>query len=254
MPTREHAFQALRREKLSEQISRQLLAAITSDYYREGDRLPPERDLADMFQASRVAVREALMTLAAKGILTVEQGRGSTVNPRAQWNVLDAGLFMLQNGELAFDQLNEARQILEPEMAALAAVHATPEQLQAMAACITHPVPDSVDQHVEYDTSFHLAIAQATHNTVLLILMSSITDLLRESRRRTFQVKGELERAWECHREVYAAIAAHDPARAREAMAEHMQQVRQATDRYKARESQDQLEASRLVSVSAPSA
>ena len=69
MPTREPAFQALRRERLSEQISRQLLAAITSDHYREGDRLPPERDLADIFQASRVAVREALMALATKGSL-----------------------------------------------------------------------------------------------------------------------------------------------------------------------------------------
>lgn len=249
MPTREPAFQALRREKLSEQISRQLLAAITSDYYREGDRLPPERDLAEMFQASRVAVREALMTLAAKGILTVEQGRGSTVNPRAQWNVLDAGLFMLQNGQLAFDQLNEVRQILEPEMAALAAERATPEHLQAIAACITHPVPDSVEQHVEYDTSFHLAIAQATHNTVLLILMSSITDLLRESRRRTFQVEGELERAWACHREVYAAIAAHDPEEARRSMAEHMDQVRQATHRYQTDTSPDQVDALALAVV-----
>ena len=126
MTAREPAFQALRREKLSEQISRQLLTAITSGYYREGDRLPPERDLAEMFQASRVAVREALMSLAAKGILNAAQGRGSTINPRAQWNVLDAGLFMLENGELAFDQLNEVRRILDPEMAALAAERATP--------------------------------------------------------------------------------------------------------------------------------
>ncbi len=243
MPTREPAFQALRREKLSEQISRQLLAAITSDYYREGDRLPPERDLADMFQASRVAVREALMALATKGILTVEQGRGSTVNPRSQWNVLDAGLFMLQNGELAFDQLNEVRRVLEPEMAAMAAQRATPELLQEMAAFMTHPAPDSVEQHVEYDTSFHLAIAQATQNTVLLILMSSITELLRESRRRTFRVEGELERAWECHRQIYAAIAAHDPDDARRAMAEHMEQVRQATGRYQSGAPHDRPEA-----------
>lgn len=232
MAVREPAFQALRREKLSEQISRQLLAAITSGFYREGDRLPPERDLAEMFQASRVAVREALMSLAAKGILNAAQGRGSTINPRAQWNVLDAGLFMLENGELAFDQLNEVRRILEPEMAALAAERATPAVIEALAAYFTRPLAENVEQHVEDDTSFHLAIAQATQNTVLLILMSSITDLLRESRRRTFRVAGELQRAWECHREVYMAIAAHDPTAAREAMTRHMDQVRQATARY----------------------
>ncbi|QLQ08607.1 MAG: FadR family transcriptional regulator [Anaerolineae bacterium] len=113
---------------MSEQISRQLLAAITSDHYREGDRLPPERDLADMFQASRVAVREALMSLAAKGILTVEQGRGSTVNPRpvecARCRPVHAA-----ERRAGFRPANEVRQILEPEMAALAA-RATPEQPQ----------------------------------------------------------------------------------------------------------------------------
>ncbi|MGB4977291.1 MAG: FCD domain-containing protein [Anaerolineae bacterium] len=228
MTTCEPTFRALRREKLSEQISRQLLSAITQGYYAEGNRLPPERDLADMFQTSRVAVREALMTLAAKGILNVEHGRGSTVNPRTQWNVLDAGLFMLQNGELAFEQLNEVRTILEPEMAALAAERATPEGLTAMAALIAQPHAENVEEHVEFDTSFHLEIAKASQNTVLLILMSSITDLLRESRRRTFQVAGELERAWECHRQVYDAIAAHDPVAARQAMADHMVQVREA--------------------------
>ncbi|MFZ1238182.1 MAG: FadR/GntR family transcriptional regulator [Anaerolineae bacterium] len=236
MTTREPAFRALRREKLSEQISRQLLSAITQGYYAEGNRLPPERDLADMFQTSRVAVREALMTLAAKGILNVEHGRGSTVNPRTHWNVLDAGLFMLQNGELAFEQLNEVRTILEPEMAALAAERATPAGLTAMAALIAQPHAENVEEHVEFDTSFHLEIAKASQNTVLLILMSSITDLLRESRRRTFQVAGELERAWECHRQVYDAIAAHDPVAARQAMADHMVQVREATARYQAAE------------------
>ncbi|MFZ1630196.1 MAG: FCD domain-containing protein, partial [Anaerolineae bacterium] len=70
----------------------------------------------------------------------------------------------------------------------------------------------------------------------LLILMSSITDLLRESRRRTFQVAGELERAWECPRQVYDAIDAPDPVAARQAMADHMVQVREATARYQAAE------------------
>ena len=232
MSTQEPAFQSLRRENLSEQISRQLLVAIAQGYYVAGDRLPPERELAERFQASRVAVREAIKLLSAKGIMTAVQGRGTTINPREQWNVLDPELFMLQSGEIAFEQLNEMRRIFEPEMAALAAERATVESIEIMRAYIEHPLEDEVEQHVDYDTGFHLEIAKATQNTVLLIVMSSITALLRESRRRTFLVPNEIEHSRACHREIFEAIERHDPHEARLAMAHHMEQVQRAIARY----------------------
>jgi GntR family transcriptional repressor for pyruvate dehydrogenase complex len=226
-------FQVVQSAKLSEQISRQLLEFITSGHYLPGDLLPPERDLAGMFQVSRVAVREGLSALVAKGILSVRQGRGTTVNPVEDWNTLDPEVLMLLHGDHVFEQLSAVRRILEPEIAALAATHITPEELEVLRSLSDLPDSDSVEQHVERDIAFHLQIARATQNPVLLIVLSSTTDLLRESRRRTFRVAGELPKARQWHHAIFSAIEKRDPQEAREAMSAHLGQVNHALQRFR---------------------
>jgi GntR family transcriptional repressor for pyruvate dehydrogenase complex len=229
----EHQFQVVRNTKLGDQISHQLVEAIVSGRYQPGNQLPPERDLAVMFKTSRVAVREALGALIAKGILSTRQGSGTTVNPIEQWNTLDPAILMLRDGDSTFDQLQEVRRIIEPELAALAAERITPEELEILHPLSELPLDDTIDQHIERDTNFHVGIARATKNTVLQIVLSSISDLLRESRRRSFIVPGELAAAREWHQIVFAAIERHDAAGARQAMVEHLGQVRRSLDRYK---------------------
>ena len=80
---------------------------------------------------------------------------------------------------------------------------------------------------------FHLELAKAAKNTVLLIVMSSINELLRESRRRADVVPGELEKAWQYHQDIYAAIERRDSAAARQLMTQHMGQVAGALACYK---------------------
>ncbi len=218
-------FQALRREKLGQQISRQLLNAVVSDHYQAGDLLPSERELTEMFGASRIAIREAISDLQAKGVIRVTHGRGSTVNPREQWNALDPQVLMLIGGEDAFVQLDELRRIVEPEMAALAAERITEPEVEALRRVADLPATDTVEQHVEHDLNFHLTIARATRNPVLLVVMLSVDELLRESRRRAMAVSGELAKARTHHAAVFEAIASHDPDRARREMAAHMAQV-----------------------------
>ena len=225
-------FQVVQTEKLSQQISRQLLETIISGHYQPGELLPAERDLAVMFQVSRVAVREAIGTLVAKGILSVRQGRGTTVNPVQEWNTLDPVVLMLLHGNQVFDELSEMRRIIEPELAALAAVNITPEELEDLYRISDLPDSDSVEQHIERDTLYHLQIARATHNPVLQIVLSSTSDLLRESRRRSFAVPGELVKARIWHRLIFAAIQQHEPDAARRAMLAHITQVTDALDQY----------------------
>jgi len=234
----DHEFRVVRSARLSDQISRQLLEAIFAGRYNQGDQLPPERDLATMFQASRVAVREALGSLIAKGILSTRQGRGTTVNPIEQWNTLDPEILLLRDGDQTLDQLHEVRRIIEPELAALAAQRAAPEEIENLRILADLPLDDSLEQHIERDTNFHVAIARATKNTVLQIVLSSISDLLRESRRRSFLVPGELVAARDWHHTVFEAIEQHDPEAARTAMVEHMGQVGHSLDSYKAIEHQ----------------
>jgi DNA-binding FadR family transcriptional regulator len=232
MTTTKTLFQVVQNEKLSERISQQLLQTIASGHYRPGDMLPPERDLADAFQVSRVVVREALGSLGAKGILSVRQGRGTTVNPVELWNTLDPEVLMLLQGDRVFDKLIEMRRILEPELAALAATNITPKEIEALRLISDLPETDTMEQHVERDTTYHVFIARATHNPVLLIVFSSISDMLRESRRRTFSVPGELAKARHWHHAIFSAIEKHDAEAARQAMAAHLGQVREALHHY----------------------
>lgn len=224
--TNQNLFQGLQSEKFSEQISRQLLQKIVEGHYQPGDYLPAERDLAAIFSVSRVVVRESISSLGAKGIIKVRQGRGTIVNPIDKWNTLDPQVLLLLNGDEVFDQLMETRRIFEPDMAALAAERIMPEELELLRARSVLPEDDSVEEHVERDMSFHLHIAKATHNPVLLMVLSSTADLLREGRRRIFIVPGELAKARMWHQAIFAAIERHDPQAAREAMAAHMEQVR----------------------------
>ena len=94
------------------------------------------------------------------------------------------------------------------------------------------PDDDTVEQHVDRDTAFHLAIARATHNPVLGMVLSSISEILRESRRRTFAAAGEMPRARQWHRDIYAAVAARDAQAARLAMIGHLEQVQAALSRF----------------------
>lgn len=234
MPTtQKNPFQVVQNIKLVDQISLQLVDAIFSGRYKTGDRLPPERDLAVMFQTSRMVVREALGSLIAKGMLSTRQGSGTTINSIEQWNTLDPAILLLRDGDNTIDQLQEVRRILEPELCALAAERITPEELENLRSFSDLPLTDTIEQHVERDTNFHVVIAMATKNTVLQIVMSSISDILRESRRRSFQVPGELAAAREWHKVIFTAIENHDVAGARQAMKEHMSQVRRSLDGYK---------------------
>jgi DNA-binding FadR family transcriptional regulator len=227
-------FRAVRRDKLSQQIARQLLSAVIAGHYRGEDKLPSERELMTTFQASRSAVREALGTLAAKGILTIEQGRSTTINPPDRWNSLDPELLLLLNSDGLFDQLTEVRRIIEPEIAALAAERITPARLDLLRTLTEGPLDESVEQHVERDTQFHLELAKAASNPVLLMVVSSISELLRESRRRAYVVPGELEKASRHHTLIREAIERRDPAAARRCMVAHMDQVAGALARYSA--------------------
>lgn len=220
-------FQSLQSEKLGRQISRQLLENIINGSYQAGDRLPPERELATIFDVSRVVVREALGSLQAWGIISVRHGRGATVNPIDEWNTLDPEVLLLLHGDEAIHQLMETRRIIEPEMAALAAERITDAELEILRVHKDLPETDTMEEHVERDINFHLQIAKATHNPVLLMVLTSTSELLREGRRRIFMVPGELPKARHWHQVIFEAIERRDPEAARAAMANHTEQVRQ---------------------------
>ncbi len=216
-------------ERLYEQIVEQIENHITTGQLKVGDQLPAEKALAEQFGVSRTAVREAVKTLREKGLIEILPGRGTFVTTRTAKTVRQS-LGLLMRFESGKDSVNlvEVREMLEPEIAALAAKRITDEYIAAMAEAIQtmDTALENADVFVEADLDFHLALAEATQNPIIPILMDSIIDLLREQRKRTSLAKGGLGRGQAHHRKIMEAITRRDPEAARQAMKNHMQQVR----------------------------
>jgi GntR family transcriptional repressor for pyruvate dehydrogenase complex len=221
-------YQPIQSERLYEQIVEQIERRIVAGDLKVGDQLPAERELADQFAVSRTAVREAIKALREKGLVEIRLGRGTFVT-RGATGAVRHSLGLLLKNENGFVNLAEVREILEPEIAALAATRVTEENIAAMAeaVAIMETALNNVDVFVEADLDFHLALAEATQNPIIPTLMDSIIDLLREQRKRTGNVEGGLARGQYHHKRILEAVIQRDPLAARQAMQDHLLQVRE---------------------------
>jgi GntR family transcriptional repressor for pyruvate dehydrogenase complex len=222
-------YTPIQSNKVFEQIAQQIEQRILSGELRSGDRLPTERELAEQFHASRTAVREAMKSLAQKGLVDMRPGRGTIIidgTSRAMRHSL--GLMMRIGQAVNSSSLVEVREILEPEIAALAAVRATEEHIAAMREAVA--VMDAnlidADAYITADNDFHRALAEGTQNILILALVDSIVDLLSEQRKHIFSVSGGPQRGQIHHKHILETIVQRDPEAARQAMHAHLHQVR----------------------------
>lgn len=223
-------YKVVQTSRLYEQIVRQIENSITKGSLKEGEQLPAERELAQQFGVSRTAVREAVKTLREKGLVEAYAGRGTFVTngtARSMRHTLDR---VMRGGPFeGAVHLVQVREILEPEIAALAAQRADEDALSAMRESITVMDAARLDPEgfIEGDLDFHLALAEAAGNPVILSLIDSIVGLLREQRMRTYYVDGGPGRGQYHHKRILEAIERRDPQGARDAMCAHLRQVRE---------------------------
>jgi len=216
-------------ERLYERIVSQIEQRIETGELKVGDQLPSERELAEQFTVSRTAVREAVKALRQKGLVEIRPGRGTFITDGTSDTIRDSLSMLMKIGVTkGSGNLVEVREILEPEIAALAATRITDEYISAMQDAVNKmdTALDNVDAFVEADLDFHLALAEATQNPFIPILMDSIIDLLREQRKRTGLTKGGLQRGQVHHKKILDAVCNHDVNAARQAMQDHLKQVR----------------------------
>lgn len=224
-------YAPLQSQKVFERVAVQIEQRILAGDLRSGDRLPTERELAEQFQVSRTAVREALKILAQKGLVDMRPGRGTMVIDGASEALRHSlGLVMrLKLGEVGgSNMLVEVREILEVEIAALAAARVTDsetmvlrEAVQTMDASL-----GDADAFIAADNQFHEALARATQNPLILALINSIVGLLSEQRKQIFSTEGGPQRGQVHHKRILECVTRHDVAGAREAMRAHLRQVR----------------------------
>ncbi len=222
-------YKVVQASRLYEQIVQQIEESIRTKALKEGDQLPPERELAHQFGVSRTAVREAVKALRGKGLVEAYPGRGTFITNQTSPSLKQSldRVVKIDEPEGAA-RLTEVREILEPEIAALAAARANEEDLQAMreAIGVMEEARRDADAFIEADLDFHLALADATANPLILSLIDPIIALLRENRMRTYYVDGGPERGQYHHKRILEAIEHRDSRGAREAMRAHLRQVR----------------------------
>jgi GntR family transcriptional regulator, transcriptional repressor for pyruvate dehydrogenase complex len=221
------AFAPIERRKVYEQVSERLEAQLGTAL-KAGDALPPERELAERYGVGRSSVREALRMLESRGLI---ESRGSGTFVVAAWrNPFQEPLSVVVAGDdVDRAQLFEVRRLLEAEAAALAATRRTIDQLNLMYKT-TEDMEielDSAERFIAADIRYHLVIAEATGNRLLLRLMQAIRDSLTEMFGTVFKFPGGPERSVAQHRLINEAIEAQDAERARRLMTEHILRVEQ---------------------------
>jgi GntR family transcriptional repressor for pyruvate dehydrogenase complex len=213
--------------RIYEEIVRQVKAMIAEGRLKGGDRLPPERDLAEKFVVSRTSVREALRALESLGLVEIRPGEGTFVRQVSIESLVEPLALLMVSQREAIAELFEARRLLEPALAALAAGRATPEEIVEMERILEAQAAEVAAGRtgLAQDAQFHSAIGAAAHNRAITRIAHAIMDLLTQSREESLNTPGRPTRSHEDHRRVLTAIAARDAEAARRAMHEHLAAV-----------------------------
>jgi GntR family transcriptional repressor for pyruvate dehydrogenase complex len=222
------SYQPIERRKVYELIAEQLIGQIGDRRLQPGDALPPERELTRLYGAGRSSVREALRMLESRGLIE-SVGNGSFV-VAPYGNPLNSSLqLLLSLDEGTMHDIFELRRLLESEAAGLAAARRTEAHLEAMGSAIDDMAaslePERPERFIDADLRFHLAVAEATGNRLVLHSMHAVRDVVRRALSSVFRIPQSPQRALEEHRAIRAAIDAQDPQRAREEMRAHLVRV-----------------------------
>lgn len=224
-------IQPLRQVRLYEQIAQAIRERIVSGAHAQGERLPTERELALAYGVSRNVVREAVRALVNDGLVEVRQGSGTFVANGTSSALGDSLGLALSLGRSSrnLSHLIEIRTIIEPSVAGLAAMRATPDDIAALSEELTVMdgalVTDDVDTFIASDHRFHVGIAKATQNDLVPMILFPVVDVLNFQRKNLFSVVHSAKSAQTFHKRILGAIRKHDSDAAVEAMRGHLKQV-----------------------------
>ena len=221
-------FTPIRVERVADKVAEQLKKLIADGVVKVGDRLPPERELAEQMGVSRASVREALQQLEMQGMLEIVHGGGSIVRNITGQEIRKTLELFLERDPKRVLELAELRAFMEAWAAREAARHRTEAELETMRGYLEEMERDFEKGQIRYDVDFkyHTEIAGATHNTIYLHLIDNIYSLINYSikihREEVFTGRGDQETILNHHRTVYNAIRDGNPDAAEAATKEHL--------------------------------
>jgi GntR family transcriptional repressor for pyruvate dehydrogenase complex len=217
-------FRAVRKSRISEEIIEQVRDLITSGRLKPGDRLPAERELAQILKVGRSTVREAIRAMESLGLLRVRAGEGTflvAATTDSEVGSVPEALLRSWDGQ---HKLFEVRRVIEPDLAAFAARRATPEQIVTMQAVLGDQEEEirQGGNGMKADTAFHYLLATAAGNEVLVRIMDSLMDRLQETRAHSLRAEGRPVQSLRQHRAILAAIESRDAKAAEKRMLAHL--------------------------------
>jgi GntR family transcriptional repressor for pyruvate dehydrogenase complex len=210
--------------KMNDSALEAIRALIDTRGLKDGDMLPPERELSEALGLSRRALRDALGFMEGNAEIWRGVGRGTFLGTRPV--KFGRGIEILTDNTSPAD-IAELRLALEPTIAELAAVKATAEDLEELDNCVRkHAATRDDETWRKWDHRFHYLIAKSTRNPAIIALVEAINVVRGRPGSRARLSDADMRRNYGLqHREVFDAIAARDPDRAREAMRSHLSQV-----------------------------
>ena len=219
-------FEAIRRNKVYEEVARQIERLILKKL-RPGDKLPAERELAEMLGVSRSSIRDAIRSLELVGLVEPRQGVGTVVREVSPDTLVHPLSNVLVHKRQLVSELLDFRKMLEPPLAARAATHASAEETAEMEETLRRQEEKLQwgELAIEEDSEFHYGIAMASENSVVLKVLDVLMDLLRATRERSLQVEGRPQKSVAGHRKILAAIKRHDALAAEAAMRRHIEDI-----------------------------
>jgi GntR family transcriptional repressor for pyruvate dehydrogenase complex len=224
-------FESIRRDKVYEGVAKQIERLILKKL-QPGDKLPSERELVETLGVSRSSIRDAIRSLELMGMVEPRQGAGTIVREMSSESLGNPLSNALRHKEELIGELLDFRKMLEPQLAARAATQVSPGQISEMEQILRRQEAKlrAGETTVVEDSEFHYAIALAAGNSVVLKVLDTLMDLLRDSRQRSLQVEGRPQKSLGAHRRILAAIKRRDAKGAETAMWQHIENVRQIVD------------------------
>ena len=221
------SFKIIKRESTLEVIVQQIKDQIKKGILKPGEKLPSERKLADLLRVSRASIREAIQALAFSGYLEVIQGKGTYILEIAtQYDEIVK--FFSEFSNYSLDYLMEARIMLEGEFARLAALNASPEEIDVIERIFNEIAKSKdINSFVVKDLKFHLTIAKATHNPIMNGIMKIIGEMLYKETHKIIEISKDTRvNTIETARNLVQAIKQRNADQAKELMSEHIRNIR----------------------------
>lgn len=232
-------YKQIKPKKIYEEVAEALHEGIRSGVLKPGDKLDSVQQLAENFQVGRSAIREALSALKAMGLIEMRQGEGTYVKQFEESSIkFPLSTAMLMNKDDVMNLL-EVRKIIELGAAGSAALKRTSEDLKIMKEALEEMSSAEGNEELgeKADLKFHLALAAATQNTLLVKLLNDVSDIMQQTMKETRRIwlyskQTTVGKLYEEHLAIYEAVLEQNEGKARIAMETHLNNVEVVIQKY----------------------